>query len=145
MQHAFRRRRSFCALAALLGLALMVTAGWTVQALADPGRWEEHGQERDGWLGRQQAVEEGTAQDQSGSESIRQVPRTTMPEPRLDHGRQLGDDESVPVRFPAGPARPAQAGAHPSRIIGLALAGLALAAGVVWVGRRRHPQARPTT
>jgi len=145
MQHPIRRRWPVWALAALLGLALMVTVGWTVQASADPGGWEEHGQERDGWLGRQQAVEEATAQDRSGSEPIRQVPHTTMPEPRLDHGRQFSGDGSVPLQRPADPARPAPAGAQPSRIIGLALAGLGLVAGVVWVGRRRHPQARPTT
>jgi hypothetical protein len=145
MQHPIRRQWPVWALAALLGLALMVTVGWTAQASADPGGWDTPGQERDGWLGREQAVEETTAQDRSGSESIRQVPRATMPEPRLDHGRQFGGEESVPVQRPADPARPAQAGSQPSRIIGLALAGLALAAGVVWVGRRRHPQARPTT
>jgi hypothetical protein len=68
-----------------------------------------------------------------------------MPEPRLDHGRQFGGDGSVPVQLPADPARPAQAGAQPSRIIGLVLAGVALGAGVVWVALRRHLQARPTT
>jgi hypothetical protein len=132
------------ALAVLLGLALMVTVGWTAQALADPGGWDEQGL-RTGMPGREQAVEEATAQDRSGSESIRQVPRATKPEPRLDHGRQVSGDESVPGQRPADPARPAQAGAQPSRIIALAPVGLALVAGVVWVGRRRHPQARPTT
>ena len=145
MQHPIRRRWPAWALAAPLGLALMVTVGWTVQASADPGGWDEHGQEGDGWLSRQQAVEEATAQDRSGSGSIGQVPRATMPEPRLDHGRQFSGKESVPMQHPGDPARPAQAGAQWSRIVGLALAGLALAAGVVWVGRRRHPQARPTT
>jgi len=144
MQHPIRRQWPVWTLATLLGLALMVTVGWTAQALADPGGWDEHGL-RTGMPGREQAVEEATAQDRSGSESIRQVPRATMPEPGLDHGPQAGGDGSVPVQSPADPARPAQAGAQPSRIIGLALAGLALAAGVVWVGRRRHPQARPTT
>ena len=144
MQHPIRRRWPVSALAAL-GLALMVTVGWTVQALADPGGWDEHGEERGGWLGRQPAVVGATAQDRSALEPIRQVPRATMPEPLLDHGRQFGGDGPVPVQVPADPARPAKAGAQPSRIIGLALAGLALAAGVVWVGRRRHPQVRPTT
>ena len=136
MQHPIRRRWPVSALAAL-GLAVMVTVGWTVQALADPGGWDEHGEERGGWLGRQPAVVGATAQDRSGLEPIRQVPRATMPEPLLDHGRQFGGDGPVPVQVPADPARPAKAGAQPSRIIGLALAGLALAAGVVWVGRRR--------
>ena len=144
MQHPIRRRWPVWALAALLGLALMVTVGWTAQALADPGGWDEQGL-RTGMPGREQAVEEATAQDRSGSESIRQVPQATMPEPRLDHGRQFSGDGSVPVQRPADPARPAQAGSQPSRVIGLALAGLGLVAGVVWVGRRRHPQARPTT
>ena len=144
MQHPIRRRWPVSALAAL-GLALMVTVGWTVQALADPGGWDEHGEERGGWLGRQPAVVGATAQDRSALEPIRQVPRATMPEPRLDHGRQVSGDESVPGQRPADPARPAQAGAQPSRIIALAPVGLALVAGVVWVGRRRHPQARPTT
>jgi hypothetical protein len=144
MQHPIRRRWPVWTLAALLGLALMVTVGWPVQALADPGGWDEHGL-RTGMPGREEIVEEATAKDRSGSEPIRQVPRATMPEPGLDHGPQAGGDGSVPVQSPADPARPAQAGAQPSRIIGLALAGLALAAGVVWVGRRRHPQARPTT
>jgi hypothetical protein len=52
MQHPIRRQWPVWALAALLGLALMVTVGWTVQASADPGGWDEHGQERDGWPGR---------------------------------------------------------------------------------------------
>jgi hypothetical protein len=52
MQHPIRRRWPVCALAALLGLALMVTVGWTMQASADPVGWDEHGQERDGWPGR---------------------------------------------------------------------------------------------
>ena len=144
MQHPIRRRWPVWAPAALLGLALMVTVGRTVQALAGPGGSDEHGP-RSGMPGREQVVEEATAQDRSGSASIRQVPRATMPEPGLDHGRQAGGDGSVPVQSPADPARPAQAGAQPSRVIGVTLAGLALAAGVVWVGRRRHPQARPTT
>jgi len=144
MQHPIRRRWSVWVLAALVGLALMVTVGWTAQASADPGGWDQHGL-RTGMPGREQAVEEATAQDRSGSESIRQVPRATMPEPGLDHGRQFSGDESVPGQVPADPARLAQAGAQPSRIIGLALAGLGLAAGAVWVGRRRRPQARPTT
>ena len=144
MQHPIRRRWSVWVLAALVGLALMVTVGWPARVLADPGGWDEHGL-RTGMPGREQAVEEATAQDRSGSESIRQVPRATMPEPGLDHGRQASGDGSVPGQSPADPARAAQAGAQPSRIIALALAGLALAAGVVWVGRRRHPQARPTS
>jgi hypothetical protein len=143
MQHPIRRRWPVRTLTALLGLAL-VTVGWPVQALADPGGWDEHGL-RTGMPGRQQIVEEATAQDRSGSESIPQVPRATMPEPRVDHRRQFSGEESVSVQRPADPVRPAQAGAQPSRIIGLALAGLALVAAVVWVGRRRHPQARPTT
>ena len=81
MQHPIRRRWSVWALAALLGLALTVTVGWTAQALADPGGWDEHGL-RTGMPGREQAVEEATAQDRSGSEPIRQVPRATMPEDR---------------------------------------------------------------
>jgi hypothetical protein len=144
MQHPIQRRWPVWTLVALLGLALVVTVGWPVQALADPGGRDEHGL-RTGMPGREQIVEEATAQDRSGSEPIRQVPRATMPEPGLDHGRQAGVDGSVPVQLPADPPRPAQAGAQPSRIIGPALAGLALVAGVVWVGRRRHPQARPTT
>ena len=144
MQHPIRRRWSVWALAALVGLALMVTVGWTAQASADPGGWDQHGL-RTGMPGREQAVEEATAQDRSGSESIRQVPQATMPEPRLDHGRQFSGDESVSGQVPADPARPAQAGVQPSRIVGLALAGLALAVGVVWAGRRRRLQARPTT
>ena len=144
MQCPIRCRWPVWTLVALLGLALVVTVGWPVQALADPGGWDEHGL-RTGMPGREQVVEEATAKDRSGSEPIRQVPRAIMPKPGLDHGRQAGGDRSVPVQSPADPARPAQAGAQPSRIIGLALAGLALAAGVVWVGRRRHPQARPTT
>jgi len=144
MQYPIRRRWSVWALAVLLGLALMVTVGWTAQALADPGGWDEQGL-RTGMPGREQAVEEATAQDRSGSESIRQVPQATMPEPRLDHRRQFSGDESVPGQRPADPARPAQVGVQPSRIIALAILGLALVGGVVWVGRRRHPQARPTT
>jgi hypothetical protein len=142
MQHPIQSRWPVWTLAMLIGLASVV--GWTVQASADPGGWDEHGL-RSGMPGREQIAEEATSKDRSGSVSIRQVPRATMPEPGLDHGRQAGGDEPVPVQSPADPARPAQAGAQPSRIIGLALAGLALAAGVVWVGRRRHPQARPTT
>jgi hypothetical protein len=144
MQHPIRRRWPVWTLVALLGLALMGTVGWPVQALADPGGWDEHGP-RTGMPGREEIVGQATAKGPSGSEPIRQVPRATMPEPGLDHGRQAGGDGSVPVQPPADPARPAQASAQPSRIIGLALAGLALAAGVLWVGRRRHPQARPTT
>jgi hypothetical protein len=135
MQHPIQRRWPVWTLAMLIGLASVV--GWTLQASADPGGWDEHG--------REQVAEEATAKDRSGSVSIRRVPRATMPEPGLDHARQAGGVGSVPVQSPADPARPAQAGAQPSRVIGLALAGLALAAGVVWVGRRRHPQARPTT
>ena len=144
MQHPTRRRWPVWTLAALLGLALQVSVGWPVQALADPGGWDEHGL-RTGMPGREEIVEEATAKDRSGSEPIRQVPRATMPEPGPDHGRQFSGDGSVPLQRPADPARPAPAGAQPSRIIGLALAGLGLVAGVVWVGRRRHPQARPTT
>jgi hypothetical protein len=73
------------------------------RAMADSGGKEDYGQERDDCL----VAKRLPMRPSTGPvrwESIRQIPRTTMAEPRLDHGQPLGDDESVPVRFPVDSA-----------------------------------------